>query len=105
MYSFSIFFGIGWGVTAPMFMSTAADLFKGKAFGLIYGIVEGAIGIGGAFGAWIGEYIFDRTMSYQLSFFLAIVVFILSYLFIWLAAPRKIDKITTIENIQIVGQI
>ena len=54
MYSFSIFFGVGWGVTAPMFMSAAADLFKGKVFGLIYGIVEGAIGIGGAFGAWVG---------------------------------------------------
>jgi len=43
VYSFLIFFGIGWGVTAPMFMSVAADLFKGKMFGLIYGIVEGAL--------------------------------------------------------------
>jgi MFS family permease len=93
VYSFSIFFGIGWGVTAPMFMSMAADLFKGRVFGFIYGIVEGAIGIGGAFGAWVGGYIFDKTMSYQWSFVLAIIVFILSCLFIWLAAPRKIHKI------------
>jgi MFS family permease len=93
MYSFLIFFGIGWGVTAPMFMSVAADLFKGRVFGLIYGIVEGAIGIGGALGTWVGGYIFDKTMSYQWSFVLAIIVFILSCLFIWLAAPRKIHKI------------
>jgi len=46
-----------------------------------------AIGTGRAFGAWIGGYIFDRTMSYQWSFVLAIIVFILSCLFIWLAAP------------------
>jgi len=93
VYSFIIFFGIGWGVTAPMFMSVAADLFKGRMFGLIYGIVEGGIGIGCAFGAWVAGYIFDKTMSYQFSFVLAIIVFILSCLFIWLAAPRKIHKI------------
>jgi len=93
VYSFLIFFGIGWGVTAPMFMSVAADLFKGKMFGLIYGIVEGGIGIGGAFGAWVAGYIFDTTQTYQGAFALAIIVFILSCLFIWLAAPRKIHKI------------
>ena len=89
----SFFFRIGWGVTAPMFMSVAADLFKGKAFYLIYGFVEGAIGIGEAFGAWVGGYIFEKTMSYQWSFVLAIIVFILFCLFIWVTAPRKIHKI------------
>jgi hypothetical protein len=34
-----------------MFMSVAADLFKGKIFGLIYGFVEAGIGIAGALGA------------------------------------------------------
>ena len=89
VYTFAAFFGIGWGVTAPMFMSAAADLFKGRVFGLIYGIVEGAIGIGGAFGSWVAGAVFDRTQSYQWAFFLALVVFALSGVFMWLAAPRK----------------
>jgi len=89
VYPFLVFFGIGWGVTAPMFMSAAADLFKGNLFGLVYGILEGGIGVGAALGAWVAGFIFDRTESYQLAFFLAISVFILSCLFIWLAAPRK----------------
>jgi OFA family oxalate/formate antiporter-like MFS transporter len=89
VYTFVAFFGIGWGVTAPMFMAAAADLFRGKVFGLVYGIVEGAIGIGGAFGAWVAGAIFDRTQSYQWAFFLALVVFSLSGAFMWLAAPRK----------------
>jgi MFS family permease len=93
VYLFSIFFGIGWGVTAPIYMSVAADLFKGKVFGLIYGIVEGAIGIGGAFGAWVAGYIFDTTQTYQGAFALAIFAYTLSSLFIWLAAPRKIHEI------------
>ena len=89
VYCFSIFFGMGWGVSAPMFMAVSADLFKGKGFGLIYGVVEGGIGIAGAIGAWIGGFIFDWTKSYQWAFILGILVFLLSCVLIWVAAPRK----------------
>ncbi len=89
IYAFALFFGIGWGVSAPMFMSTAADLFKGRIFGLIYGLVEGGIGVAGAFGAWMAGFIFDKYQSYQWAFILTIIVFIISCFFIWLAAPRK----------------
>ncbi|UCE56488.1 MAG: MFS transporter [Desulfobacterales bacterium] len=88
-YSFLIFFGMGWGVTAPMFISTAADLFRGKIFGLIYGFVEAGIGFAGALGAWVAGYIFDKTQSYHMAFILVIVVLLLSCSFIWMAAPRK----------------
>jgi MFS family permease len=89
-YPFFIFFGMGWGVTAPLFMSIAADLFKGKGFGLIYGIVEGGIGVAGAIGAWSAGFIFDRTHSYQWAFLLGIIVVLISGLLSWVAAPRKV---------------
>jgi MFS family permease len=89
IYSYFIFFSMGWGVAAPMFMAVAADLFKGRIFGLIYGLLEAGIGIGGAFGAWMAGFIFDKTQSYQAAFVLVIVAFLLSGIFIWLAAPRK----------------
>jgi MFS family permease len=89
VYLFIIFFGIGWGVTAPTFMSATADLYKGKAMGLIFGIVEASSSIGGAFGAWVAGYIYDRTQSYRLAFMVAIMAFILSCFFIWLSAPRN----------------
>lgn len=88
-YGFSLFFGMGWGVTAPMYMAVAADLFKGKIFGLIYGMVEAGIGLAGAIGAWVAGFIFDRTQSYFWAFILVIVVFLVSSLFVWLAAPRR----------------
>jgi MFS family permease len=91
-YGFFVFFGIGWGITAPMFMSTAADLFKGRIFGLIYGFIEAGIGAAGAVGAWGAGYIFDRTQSYQYAFLLAIFVLLLSCALIWLAAPRKFRR-------------
>jgi MFS family permease len=92
VYPFAIFFGAGWGVTAPIMTSIAADLFQGKTFGLIYGFVEGLIGIGGAFGAWVAGFIFDNTQSYQWAFVLAAAVSMLSCLFVWLAAPRKVRQ-------------
>ena len=88
-YSFFIFFGMGWGVSAPMFMSVSADLFKGRIFGLIYGFVEAGIGLAGALGAWLAGYLFDRTQTYSGAFMVAIIVMLLSCVFVWLAAPRK----------------
>jgi len=92
VYPFFVFFGIGWGVTAPMFIVAAADLFKGRIFGLIYGIMEGGVGIGAAFGAWVAGYIFDRAHSYQWAFTLALAVFVLSGLLMWVAAPGKANQ-------------
>lgn len=92
VYPFVIFFGSGWGVTAPMFMSVAADLFQGRGFGFIYGLVEGSIGMGCALGAWVAGFIFDKTQSYQWAFVLAASISIVSCLFVWLAAPRKVRQ-------------
>ena len=92
LYSFAISFGVGWGVTAPMFMSISADLFKGRYFGTVYGMVEGVIGIGGALGSWLGGYLFDQTQSYFWAFFLVIPLNLISILLVWLAAPRKYRK-------------
>ena len=72
-----------------MLMSVSADLFKGKIYGLIYGFVEAGVGIAGATGAWVAGFIFDQTHSYFWAFMLAIIAFVFSCFFIWIAAPRK----------------
>jgi len=99
IYSFSysslficLLFGAGWGVTAPMFMSITGDLYKGKNFGLIYGMVEGSIGLGSALGAWVAGYIFDQTQNYLWAFILAILLNFISILLVWSAAPRKFRR-------------
>jgi MFS family permease len=89
---FSILFGMGWGSNAPVFVASAADLFKGPLFGLIYGFVESIIGVAAAFGAWVGGYIYDHTQSYMVAFELAIASALLSAALIWVAAPRKAQR-------------
>ncbi len=93
-YAFFVFFGMGWGVTAPIFMSASADLFKGRIYGLVYGLIEGGIGAAGALGAWLGGFIFDRTGSYHEAFVLVLLAFGISTIFVWLAAPRKYRRQT-----------
>ncbi|NIS72737.1 MAG: MFS transporter [Proteobacteria bacterium] len=92
LYPFIVLFGAGWGVTAPMFMAVAGDLFRGRGFGLIYGILEGVIGVGGALGAWVAGFIFDETETYRWAFLLVMFSSVFSCLFIWLAAPRKVRQ-------------
>ena len=88
---FTLLFGMGWGVNSPIVAATAADLFRGKKFGLIYGLVECGIGTAGAFAVWMAGVIFDKTQSYQGAFILAICTAILSIIFIWIAAPRSVN--------------
>jgi len=95
LYLFAFFFGAGWGSTAPMFMSISGDLYKGKNFGLIYGMVEGNIGVGAAIGTWLGGYIFDQTKNYLWAFILAILISFISILLVWYIAPRRFRPIKT----------
>lgn len=89
---FAFFFGAGWGSTAPMFMSIAGDLYRGRHFGLIYGLLEGMIGIGAAVGSWLAGYLFDQTQSYLGAFSLAILSCVISVLLAWHVAPRKFRR-------------
>ena len=89
VYLFVILIGVGWGSTAPIFMASSADLFYGPAIGTIYGLVEGSVGVGAAFGSWIGGYIFDQTGSYQWAFGVAVLASALAGIMVWVAAPAK----------------
>ncbi len=92
-YLFVFFFGCGWGVTSPTFMSVAADLFGGRSFGLIYGINEAVTGIGSAVGPWLGGFVFDQTGSYRVALLIAIAAALASCPFVWMAAPRKVRRL------------
>jgi MFS family permease len=93
LYLFAACFGSGWGTTAPLFMSIAADLYKGRNFGWMYGTLEGVLGIGAALGAYMGGAIFDRTGNYFWGFVLIMIFNLLSIPLVWIVAPRKFRSI------------
>jgi len=92
-YFFSIFFGLGYAVTAALPPLVTADIFEGKAFGSIFGAIMVFVGIGGAIGAWFAGFIYDQLGSYVPVFIILILFAFFACLNIWWAAPRKIRMV------------
>jgi len=57
-------FGISMGSRGPMISTLATLRFRGPHLGRIYGSITLAMGLGGAFGAWVGGFAHDLTGGY-----------------------------------------
>jgi len=93
MYFFSIFFALGYAVTATHLPLVTADIFAGPAFGTIFGSLMIFNGIGGAFGAWFAGFVYDVAGSYVPVFIILIACCTVSCMNIWWVAPRKIRRV------------
>jgi MFS family permease len=89
LYAYAIGFGFGAGLQAPTLFVGASDLFSGRHFGAINGVILGGMGIGGAAGPWVGGYIHDLFGSYRYAFGLSMLCFGLSAIAFVIAAPRR----------------
>ena len=85
-HAFAVFFGVRYGACAPLFPATVADVFHGKSFGIIYGVIQIGIAVGAAAGPWFGGYIFDATEGYSRAFMVAMIAMVISCICIWRAA-------------------
>jgi len=93
LYVYAICFGYGTGLYPATLFAAAADIFHGKHFGGIGGLLLTGMGIGGAISPWLGGYIYDISGSYISAFVLCIVCFGLAGLAFWIAAPRNAARL------------
>ena len=93
LYLYAICFGYGAGLCAPAIYAGLADIFYGRHFGVLSGLLLTGFGIGGIIGPWLGGFIYDITGSYTSAFLFAMVCFALSCVTFWIAAPRKAEKL------------
>jgi MFS family permease len=89
LYIFVISFGFPMGLFSPSLIAGAADLFYGKHFGTVNGILFMGFGLGGAIGPWLGGYIFDINGNYSLAFIICIAAYAVACVSFWIAAPRR----------------
>lgn len=80
---------IGYGL-ASVFGAVPSELFAGKRYGSIFGILGGAAGLGAAFGPFATGLLHDTVGNYVQAFVVAIAVCGLSIIAMWLAGPRKV---------------
>jgi sugar phosphate permease len=90
---FALLFGLGYGAAAPLLPSVTADIFIGRAFGVIFGMISIGGGAGGASGAFIAGLLHDLTGTYIAPLSLFVACLLASCTLIWLAAPRKIRRL------------
>lgn len=89
LYAYALLFGLGFGARGPIITAMASQLFQGKRFGVIYGILSVGNGIGGGIGPWFGGVIHDVTGSYRAAFLITIAFCALGAACFWLARPSR----------------
>jgi MFS family permease len=89
LYLYATCFGYGTGLYSPTITAGTADIFHGRHFGGIAALLLTGMGVGGAFGPWIGGYIYDISGSYSSAFLLSMGCFGFACIAVWIAAPRN----------------
>jgi MFS family permease len=89
LYAYALFFGLGFGARGPIITAIAAQLFPGRRFGVIYGLLSVGNGIGGGIAPWFGGFVYDLTGSYRMAFLIAIGFCVTGAACFWLARPPR----------------
>jgi len=89
LYAYALFFGLGFGARGPIITAIAAQLFPGRSFGVIYGLLSVGNGIGGGLAPWFGGFVHDVTGSYRVAFLVAIGFCVTGAACFWLARPPR----------------
>jgi MFS family permease len=97
VYVFLLFYGIGQGMVAPALMICASDLFQGKHFGSILGVIFLGGYFGGAIGAWLSGRLYDLTGAYQVNFLVAGAAMLISAALIWKVRPGSVRVVRNIR--------
>ena len=87
---FVLLMGLGYGGVSVVYAASAADLYHGRNFGKILGLLDIGFGLGAALGTYMAGLLFDWLQSYHLTFYLIMVSIGVSIVCIWIAAPRRV---------------
>lgn len=93
LYVYATCFGYGAGLYSPTIFAGTADIFRGRHFGAIAGLLPAGVGIGGAIGPWLGGYIYDISGSYTSAFLFSMACFGLAGITFLIAAPRNAARL------------
>lgn len=85
-YLFPLLFGLSYGAIINLKPLIIFEYFGTKKVGKVYGLVLGFYVVGSAIGPLLTGYIFDKTQSYQLPFFVNMILAWLSVIAILLLA-------------------
>ncbi|HWS55126.1 MAG TPA: MFS transporter [Pyrinomonadaceae bacterium] len=100
VYVFAVFYGLGYGMALPALMTSAADLFQGRRFGSILGVITLGGFLGGAVGTWLGGHFYDLTGAYRVNFLIAGLAMLASAALMWKARPGRVRGVRAAAGAQ-----
>ena len=92
LVAYALVFGLGFGARGPIITAMASQIFPGRRFGVIYGILSVGNGIGGGVAPWFGGFVHDVTGSYRIAFVIAVGFCAIGSACFWLARPPRQDR-------------
>ena len=98
LYIYAICFGIGTGLFSPTIYAGASDIFNIRNFGSVTGFILSGMGVGAAFGPWLGGYIYDLSGSYRPAFLLSLICVAVSTIMFVGARPGKANSIGSLAR-------
>jgi MFS family permease len=93
VYAFSIVTGLLWLATVPPTSGIVAQMFGLRYMGLLYGIVFLGHQLGSFSGVWLGGYLYDTTGSYDIVWWAACVIAMVTALLHVLIDDRPVARL------------
>ena len=81
------------GVMPPVLFAAVADLFHGRSYGAIQGMVALGFSVGGAISPWLAGYMHDVTGSYDTTLVMLMVALVGSGLLFAFSTPRRLSPV------------
>ncbi len=75
----TVFFGYSYGSLFTVFPNAVADLFGLENFGINYGLLFTAVGIGGGLGPFLASYLADQMGSFNAAFMIGLFACLLAF--------------------------
>lgn len=92
-YAFGITMGLLWLSTVPLTNGTIATLFGVRNLSMLSGIVFLFHQIGSFLGGWLGGYLFDKTGSYDIVWYLSIALSLIAAALNWPIREQAVPRL------------
>ena len=95
VFSFSI--GVLWLSTVPLTSGLVAQIFGVRYMATLFGVVFFTHQIGSFLGAWLGGYVYDKTGSYDIVWWVAVALGVAAALLHWPINERPVARLATAD--------
>jgi MFS family permease len=89
LWAYVLPFGLTLGARGPIVAALTADVYRGRSFGPVLGVITFGNRVGSAIGPWLGGAIYDLTGSYRYAFATSIVALALAAASFWAAGRDR----------------